>query len=181
MKSLVAALVTVVALALVATSGAGQGKLKCFAGDPATCSVSQGTATLDTSSGGFAGAYYTASKANGTALTDIVYSFKYTCDPVDDNVSCVGGGSPRWSIPIDTPDAGKTNGYAFLDAAGCGSTGTVSTTSSACAVNFAGVDYTNWDAFAAVNPTYQIGNAVPFVITDTTEPVTLIFAITVSK
>ena len=38
------------------------------------------------------------------------------------------------------------------------------------------------DAFAAANPTYRIGHAIPFVITDTTEPgTTLIFAITVTK
>lgn len=182
MKSLFAVLVTVVALALVATGGAGLGKLKCFAGDPATCSVSQDTATLDTSDGGFAGAYYTASKANGTPLTGVDYAFQYNCDPSDDTVSCVGGGSPRWSIPIDTPDAGKTNGYAFIGAANCGSTGTVSTASATCAVNFASVDYTSWDAFAAANPSYQIGNALPFVETDTTEPgTTLIFAITITK
>jgi len=177
-----AVLSVLVALALVGTAGAGPGKLKCFAGDPATCSVSQETVTLNTSTGGFAGAYYTASKANGTALAGVDYSFQYNCDPSDDSATCVGGGSPRWSIPIDTPAAGKTNGYAFLDAAGCGSTGTVSTTSSACAVNFGGVDYANWDAFAAANPSYLIGNALPFVITDTTEPgTTLIFAINVTK
>jgi hypothetical protein len=182
MKSLVAALVTVVALALVATSGAGLGKLKCFAGDPATCSVSEDTATLDTSTGGFAGAYYTNSKANGSSLASVDYSFEYNCDPSDTTTDCVGGGSPRWSIPVDTSGNSKAEGYAFLDAAGCGSTGSVSTTVATCAVNFASVDYANWDAFAAANPTYTIGNAVPFVITDTTEPgTTLIFAITVSK
>jgi hypothetical protein len=177
-----AVLSVLVAFALAGTAGAGPGKLKCFSGDPATCSVSGETVTLDTSDGGFAGAYYTASKANGSPLTGVDYSFQYNCDPSDDTVTCVGGGSPRWSIPIDTPSAGKTNGYAFLDAFGCGSTGTVSTASTACAVNFGGVDYANWDAFAAANPTYRIGNALPFVITDTTEPgTTLIFAVDVAK
>jgi len=177
-----AVLSVLVAFALAGTAGAGPGKLKCFASATATCSVDQDTVTLDTSSGGFAGAYYTASKANGTALTAVDYSFQYNCDPSDDSVTCVGGGSPRWSIPIDTPDAGKTNGYAFLDAAGCGSTGSVSTASSACAVNFGGVDYLNWDAFAAANSSYRIGNALPFVETDTTEPgTTVIFAINVTK
>ena len=33
------------------------------------------------------------------------------------------------------------NGYAFIDAAGCGSTGTVCTTLPTCAVNFDGVGY----------------------------------------
>lgn len=177
-----AVLFGLVALALVGTSGAGPGKLKCFAGDPATCSVSGDTVTLDTSSGGFAGAYYTNSRANGSSLTSVDYSFRYDCDPSDTTTACVGGGSPRWSIPIDTDENGKVNGYAFIDAAGCGSTGIVSTTSSTCAVNFNGVGYPNWDAFAAANPSYRIGNAIPFVITDTTEPgTTLIFAITVTE
>ena len=74
------------------------------------------------------------------------------------------------------------NGYAFIDAAGCGSTGMVSTTDPNCAVTFNGVTYANWDAFAAANPSYRIGNVVPFVITDTTEPgTTLISAITVTE
>ena len=177
-----AVLVGLVALALVGTTGAAPGKLKCFAGAPATCSVSGDTVTLDTSSGGFAGAYYTNSKAGGSSLTSVDYSFNYNCDPSDNTTDCVGGGSPRWSIPIDTDEAGKVNGYAFIDAAGCGSTGTVSTTSPTCAVTFNGVTYANWDAFAAANPSYRIGNALPFVITDTTEPgTTLISAITVTE
>jgi hypothetical protein len=175
------ALILVVAFAIASASSAA-GSLKCGAGAPATCSVSGDTATLDTSSGGFAFAYYTNSKANGSSLADVDYSFQYNCDPLDDPVSCTGGGSPRWSIPINTNQNGKVEGYAFLDAHGCGNTGTVTTTSSACAVNFQGVDYANWDAFAAANPTYTIGHAVPFVITDTTEPgTTLIFAINVTK
>lgn len=109
--------------------------------------------------------------------------FQYNCDPSDNNTDCVGGGSPRWSIPISTGGSGnKVAGYAFLDAAGCGSTGTVSTASSSCPVNFQSIDYTNWAAFAATNPTYKIGNALPFVITDTTEPgTTLIFAMSITK
>jgi hypothetical protein len=175
------ALTLVVAFAVASASSAA-GSLKCGAGAPATCSVSGDTATFDTSSGGFAFAYYTNSKANGSSLADVDYSFQYNCDPLDDTVSCTGGGSPRWSIPINTNQNGKVEGYAFLDANGCGNTGTVTTTSSTCAVNFQGVDYANWDAFAAANPTYTIGHAVPFVITDTTEPgTTLIFAINVSK
>ena len=174
-------LTLVVAFAIATASGAA-GSLKCGAGAPATCSVSGETATFDTSSGGFAFAYYTNSKANGSSLASVDYSFQYNCDPLDDSVSCTGGGSPRWSIPINTNQNGTVEGYAFLDAHGCGDAGTVTTTSSACAVNFQGVDYANWDAFAAANPTYRIGHAVPFVITDTTEPgTTLIFAIEVTK
>lgn len=169
--------------AALAAKGGGGGSLKCFAGSPATCTVNPSSAsvTLDTSNGGYAGAYYTNSRANGTPLTSIDYSFNYTCDPADDHTSCVGGGSPRWSIPIDTNGDPKADGYAFLDAAGCGSTGTVSTTDPNCQVTFGGVTYPNWDGFAAANPTYRIANALPFVITDTTEPgTTLISSISVT-
>ena len=53
---------------------------------------------------------------------------------------------------------------------------------SQAAVERVSEDRRAWDAFAAANPTYRIGHAVPFVITDTTEPgTTLIFAIQVTK
>src|SRR2546427_8586934 len=87
---------------VVTASAAPPGKLKCFSGAPATCSVSGDTVTLDTSTGGYAGAYITNSRNQGAALGSVVYSFNYNCDPSDDSTSCVGGGSPRWSIPIDS-------------------------------------------------------------------------------
>ena len=97
-------------IAVVAVA-APPGKLKCFSGAPATCSVSQDTATLDTHSGGFAGALVTnARNVSGTSLSGVTYSFQYNCDPSDDSTTCVGGGSPRWSIPIDKPGNGKTDG-----------------------------------------------------------------------
>ena len=174
------ALFLVGGIAIAAPPG---GKLKCFTGAPATCSVSQNTVTLDTSSGGFAGAFFTNSKnISATSLGGVTFSFQYNCDPSDDSTTCVGGGSPRWSIPIDKNGDNKTDGYAFIDAAGCGSTGAVSTASSSCHVNFDSIDYANWATFASTNPTYKIGNALPFVITDTTEPgTTLIFAINITK
>ena len=109
-------------------------------------------------------------------------AFVDNCDPLDDSVSCTGGGSPRWSIPLNADRNGKVEGYAFIDAPGCGNTGVVSTTSATCAVTFEGTTYANWDAFAAANPDYRIGHAVPFVITDTPElGTTLVIAIDVSK
>ena len=51
------------ALSGVVTVAAPPGKLKCFSGAPATCSVSQDTVTLDTHLGGFAGAYITSTKS----------------------------------------------------------------------------------------------------------------------
>lgn len=176
--------IALAALVLCAVTGvavaAPSGKLKCFSGAPATCSVSQATVTLDTSSGGFAGAYINNSRnISGTPLSGVTFSFQYRCDPSNDTTSCVGGGSPRWSIPIDSNGDGKTDGYAFVDASNCGSTGTVGPD---CPVFFNNVRYDNWAAFAAANPTYKIGNSLPFVIVDTTEPGTdLIYNITITK
>jgi hypothetical protein len=104
------------------------------------------------------------------------------CGPLDDSVSCTGGGSPRWSIPINTDRNGKVEGYAFHRRARMWKHGRRQTTSATCAVMFEGTTYANWDAFATANPDYGIGRAIPFVITDTTEPgTTLVIAIDVSK
>lgn len=180
-RTIFVAIITVGALAL-GMPVASAGTLKCFSGDPATCTVSGDTVTLDTSVGGFAGAYYSNSRnVGGTSLSGVTFSFQYDCDPNDNKTDCVGGGSPRWSIPIDTDGDSKTNAYAFVDAVGCGSTGVVSTESSSCAVFF-DTGYANWAAFATAHPTYEIAHALPFVITDTTEPgSTLISDITITQ
>jgi hypothetical protein len=99
------------------------------------------------------------------------------CQRALDISSCTGGGAPRWSIPINVggdPKDALMN-YAFLDGNGCinggetpsGGAITVSTTLAQCSVNFQGLDYANWDAFAAAHPTYTIASALPFVVSDT--------------
>ena len=98
-------------------------------------------------------------------------------------MTCVSGGAPRWSIPINTSGTGKPKSYAFLDAANCGYTRTVSTTDPNCRVDLnTGGSWANPAAFAAANPTYRIGNALPFVIADvqTGNPITL-YNVAVSK
>ena len=66
-------------------------------------------------------------------------------------------------------------GYAFLDAAGCGAANgdnpfgiatTVSTKKDNCHVNFLGVDYANWKALVAAFPTARTADAASFVISD---------------
>jgi hypothetical protein len=126
------------------------------------------SATIVNGAGQYGGVYINSKSHNGMPLSAVNFSFVSTGD--------VAGGAPRFSIPIDTDGIGGTvEGYAFLDAAGCGATvgpnstvsTTVSTQSSTCAVNFQGVDYANWDAFAAANPTYRTAQgAVPFIIAD---------------
>ena len=162
-------LVALVAAALSITSlaTAAGGKLRCFADGSATCTLnSDGSATITGADMG-AGVYLTNGKSTGGfALASVDYSFTYSCAGPSDTTSCVGGGAPRWSIPISTDGNSKAEGYAFLDANGCGDSGLVSTTEANCAVTFQGVTYANWDAFAAANPTYTIASALPFVVAD---------------
>ena len=165
-------LVALVAAALSITSlaTAAGGKLRCFADPAATCTLnSDGSATITGADMG-AGVYLTNGKSTGGfALASVDYSFTYSCAGPSDTTSCVGGGAPRWSIPINTggdpKDAQQV--YAFLDANGCGDNGSVSTTDTNCSVTLnTGGSWANWDAFAAANPTYTIASALPFVIAD---------------
>jgi len=123
------------------------------------------SATIDlTASDQYGGVYINSKSQSAKPLSAVHFSFVSTRD--------VTGGAPRFSIPIDTDGVGGTvEGYAFLDAAGCGgvsgATTEVSTSSSICHVNFLSVDYANWAAFADVNPTYRIApGAIPFIIAD---------------
>ena len=166
-------LASVVAAALVVTvvPAAAGGKLKCFAGAPGVCTINASTngAYLDTTNGGYAGVYYSNGKSlSGSSLASVDFSFEYRCQPSNTDVTtCVAGGAPRWSIPIDTDGVRKTvEGYAFLDANSCGRTGVVSTAVPTCLVFFGSDMYANWDAFAATHPTYTIASALPFVIVD---------------
>ena len=116
------------------------------------------------------GVFIQPKSQGGKRLGRVDFSFTSSGD--------VQGGAPRFSIPIDTGGKASIDGYAFLDAAGCGATvgdntaeleTLVSTASSTCAVNFGGHDYANWDAFAAANPTYRTTpGAIPFIIADGT-------------
>ena len=172
MKRLVltAALVVAVISMTAVAAFAGGGKLKCFADSPATCTLNSAvSATIDTTRGGDAGVYLTNGKSmNGALLASVDFSFTYFCANTTDLTACTGGGAARWSIPISTDGNTKTTeSYAFIDAASCGNTGTVSTTLASCPVFLnTGGSWANWDAFAAANPTYTISSALPFIISD---------------
>lgn len=160
-------------LSITALANATGGKLRCFADAPATCTLNSSTsATLDTTQGGDAGVYLSNGKATGgTPVANAGFSFQYFCSDTTNYTSCVGGGAPRWSIPINVGNDPKDTQqvYAFLDANGCGDDGTVSTAEADCAVTLnIGGSYPNWAAFAAANPTYTIASALPFVISDVT-------------
>jgi hypothetical protein len=92
----------------------------------------------------------------------------------------VGGGAPRFSIPINDGAFDQNTDYAFIDAAGCGATvgdnpgnvaTLVSTQNPACHVHFHGTDYANWTTFALSNPTFRIAKGwIPFIIADAVPP-----------
>jgi hypothetical protein len=180
---LLALAIAALSITSVAVSATG-GKLKCFADAPATCHLNgDGTATLTVPAGADAGVYYTNGKnTSGSLPANVNYTFQYTCTS---SANCLAGGSPRLSIPIDSTGDGKTDGYAFIDALGCGYTNdtglqTVSTTLANCQVTYQGVTYANWDAFATANPAYTVGNNLPFVIAD--QPFEgIIFSFTATK
>ena len=160
---LMVAAVAAIGLGGVAAS-ASANKLQTFGDGTVTIGADGDSATIVLSAGQFGGVYLNSKSQSAKPLNAVHFSFVSTGD--------VTGGAPRFSIPIDTDGVGGTvEGYAFLDAAGCGgvSGGTtpVSTSSPDCHVNFLGADYANWATFADANPTYRIApGAIPFIIAD---------------
>jgi hypothetical protein len=162
---LTVAAVAAIGFGSVAAS-ASPNKLQTFG--TGTVTVTGDSATIVNAGGEYGGVYINSRSQGAKPLNAVHFSFVSTGD--------VAGGAPRFSIPIDTDGTGGTvEGYAFLDAAGCGATvgpnttasTTVDTASATCAVNFNSVDYANWDAFAAANPTYRTApGAIPFIIAD---------------
>lgn len=143
-------------------------RLLCFSGGAATCTTDGGNNTayivVPADGQSYAGVYTNGKSYSGKPLSAVDFSFTYA--------GTVGGGYPRLSIPIDSTGDGKTDGYAFIDAANCGYTSdsgihTVSTNLANCQVFYGSASYANWDAFAAANPTYTIGTGrLAFVVVD---------------
>lgn len=180
-------LVLVLSAALLGTAGpaAAANPLLCFDGTTDTANGDTGTAvyggfcTLSSSgtsatlntivqgpNGSYAGVYYEVSGISGDPIGTVSgLSFTYSCSSA---ATCVRGGSPRISVPIDTDANGSWNSFAFIDAANCGQTGATSgTVNLGCPVFFGGTLYANWAAFASANPTYRIAtDAITFVIVD---------------
>ncbi len=145
--------------------------LKTFADGGAVVSVVGDSATIMLPTGDSSGGVYIQPKSQGgKRLSKVTFSFTSSGD--------VQGGAPRFSIPIDTGGSASIDGYAFIDAAGCGATvgdntagdeTWVSTENPDCHVNFASTDYANWDAFASAHPSYRTTpGAIPFIIADGT-------------
>jgi len=163
-KSTIALGAAALVLAASAAQAAPSKTLKTFGTGDVTATAD--SATIVNDAGEYGGVYLNSKSQSSKPLSQVVFEFRNANGDV-------AGGSPRFSIPIDTDGVGSTdNGYAFLDVAGCGGVSgdntLVSTQSGTCAVNFQGVDYPNWSTFASANPSYRIAPGfIPFIIADT--------------
>src|SRR2546427_6773197 len=125
-----------IGLMVAAVAAIGFGGVGAFAGvngglqafGTGTVTITGGdSATIDNaanSSGPFpfqyGGVYVQSKDQSGKPLNEVSFSFTSMAD--------VTGGSPRFSIPINTGGGGgSTTAYAFIDAANCGGSTNVST------------------------------------------------------
>src|SRR5712692_4908861 len=162
------ALFAVLLLGMTSIAGAAaSAKLNTF-GTGVVTITGVDSATIVNDPGEFGGVFLTSHSQGAKPLNQVVFQFTSRGD--------VQGGAPRFSIGIDTDgNPNSNNGFAFLDAAGCGATvgpnttiaTLVSTQNPACHVNFNSVDYANWDAFAAAFPSARTNpGGTPFIIAD---------------
>jgi opacity protein-like surface antigen len=162
---LMVAAVAAIGFGSVAASASAT-RLQTFGTGTVTVGDDGTSATIVNGLGEYGGVYINSKSKSGKPLNAVDFSFVST--------GFVTGGAPRFSIPIDTDGVGSTNdGYAFIDAQGCGGapgeTTTVSTALDNCQVSFnsPNYNYANWAAFAAANPTYRIAPGfIPFIIAD---------------
>ncbi len=147
----------------------GQNKLVCFQSGDATCTLkasgAKGSATLTVTGVGDASVYYTGynNSIYGVLLSQVTQlSFTYT--------GTATAGSPRFSVPIDENNDGYTEFFAFAGANLCNNgNGFVDVIKDAtCNINYNGVDYANWAAFAAAFPAAEVAltDNYVFVIAD---------------
>ncbi|HVE26142.1 MAG TPA: hypothetical protein VNC22_12090 [Sporichthya sp.] len=122
--------------------------------------ITGSSVTIANDAGEYGGVYLKSKSASGKKLSAVDFSFA--------NAGDVGGGAPRFSLPIDTDNNGTTDGYAFIDVNSCGGAALVSTDSPTSQVYF-GSDaaYANWNEFTAAHPTWRSAPGdTPFVIAD---------------
>ena len=155
-RLIVTAALSALALFVVAGAFGAPANLKTFGSESGSevTVTSSTSATIANGAGEYGGVYVQGKSLNGKSLAKVDFAFTST--------GSVAGGAPRFSMPIDDGAAG---GYAFLDVANCGGP-VVSTENSSCKVYYGNGVYANWDAFAAQNPTFKIGSAIPFIIAD---------------
>lgn len=156
-KFVIAAALAALVLTVSASAG-GTPKLSTFGTGDVFVNGAKGATFNDS---GEYGGWYRA-KPSRDPLSKVHVSFV--------NQRAVGGGAPRFSIPIDENNDHNADAYAFLDVNGCGSS-TVSTDSANCTVYYKSETQTNWAAFVAAHPTWKLasrdgGKTEPFVIAD---------------
>lgn len=180
--------VSVLALGVVLPASAMSGSgLMCFQGtgdgygSNGTCVLNgDGSALINTidndedPNNAYGGVYYETSSLSGLKVGDV--------DQLEFSYYGQGavGGSPRFTIPIDVDGDGVFNHvnwggndlYAYVDTMGCNdgdiNQGTLDVVGDAtCTVQYNGMGYSNWAAFATANPTLTIAaDSVPFVVVD---------------
>ena len=146
------------AIAIAGTSTAANTKYRTFGSG--SVSVRGDTARINNGSDESGGVYLRSRSLSSKPLRAVHISFRSTGD--------VGGGAPRFSIPLNTGHAEDTPPYAFLDVNGCGSN-VVSTSSTTCQVflNFSNESFANWAALARAHPNWRIkAGGIPFIIAD---------------
>jgi hypothetical protein len=154
-----APLLALIAIAVLAVPvmAAPHSKLKTFGTGDVTLVGSDGADIVNNV--GEYGGVYLAARRNARPIQSVHFSFRSTGQ--------VGGGAPRFSIPIDTDHNHTVEAYAFIDVNGCGGASLVSTASVTCTVYFQSDVFANWGEFADAHPDYRIPpGAIPFVIAD---------------
>jgi hypothetical protein len=149
----------VASLAIAGTVTAAPNKLRTFGTGDVTVTGTR-SASIVNGVGEYGGVYVVGKSTYKRTLADVDFSFM--------SAGAVGGGAPRFSLPIDTNGDKTTDGYAFIDVNSCGGSTLVSTSSATCMVYFntEPAPYANWDAFAAAHPTWTTSQDIPFVIAD---------------
>src|SRR5262245_22523134 len=110
-KKAVAVVGIVAGVAVMASAASASGNFKSFAENATVTLGKHNSAHIVVADGGNAGVYRSAGPSK--LLKKANFSFISTGD--------VQGGAPRWSIAVTTDnDPSTAEGYAFLDAAGCG-------------------------------------------------------------
>ena len=146
MKRLILAIAALAALIAVGVAiGGGSPKLSMFGTGDVFVNGDKGATFNDASE---YGGFYRNRTAN-TLLTDSKIDLEFVND------RAVGGGAPRFSIPVDENSDNVVDAYAFIDVNGCGSA-TVSTKAPGCTVNYKSEVQPNWNTFAAAHPTWRL-------------------------
>jgi hypothetical protein len=163
----------------------GQNKIQCFDGTTdggfgGVCTLNssgaKGSATLNNSdsnaNGDYSGVFIGATTITGQTLgniTQLGYTYSGTVTPNPGDLSL--------NVPVDTNNDGLNDAYLFIDAFYCpGNGGVVDVIHDTnCGIFVNNVEYSNWAALVAANPTWKVTNAgdaftgtLPFVIAERT-------------